>query len=98
MLDFYLINDNQPNPSFPEQVSLKIIVGLDLKTFKNLQNKGFIDLEFNYFSNFRWNFNTIKRLKTKVDNMNSLDTDLKKINLILEQALKANSGIIAFCD
>ena len=36
MLDFYLINDEQPKPDYPEQANLKYISGLNSKTLQDL--------------------------------------------------------------
>jgi len=43
MLDFYLINDEQPKPNYPEQANHKYISGLNSKTFENLKDKGIMD-------------------------------------------------------
>ena len=37
MLDFYLIQDDQPMPDYPEQANLEFAGGINLKTFENLQ-------------------------------------------------------------
>ncbi|WP_378173242.1 hypothetical protein [Aquimarina sp. SS2-1] len=74
MLDFYLINDEQPKPSYPEQANLEFISGLNSKTFESLKEKEIIDSRFDYYSDFRWNFQLVKQISKKVT---------KKKNLIL---------------
>ncbi len=52
MFDFYLITDEQRKPDYPEQVGLKFIAGINLKTYENLIKKGSINSRFDYYSGF----------------------------------------------
>lgn len=98
MLDFYIIKDKQTTPNYPEQASLEFISGLNLKSFKNLQKKGIIDSQFNYYSDFRWNNLLTKQINMKISKIKVQDSDMKKLISILEKAIEAESGIIAYCD
>lgn len=55
MLEFYIIEDSQNTPDWPEQVGLQYAGEIDAKTFKNLKTKGFVEDQFGYYSDFRWN-------------------------------------------
>ena len=98
MLDFYLIKDDQSKPSYPEQEDLEFITGLDFNTFDSLINKGIIDSNFDYYSDFRWSFDLIKQINLKVLKSKKTDTDFDKLNLIIKRSLKLKCGIIAYCD
>lgn len=98
MLDFYLIKDDQPKPNYPEQVPLEFITGLNSKTFENLIKKGLIDSRFDYYSDFRWNINLVKQINLKIAKAKNSDSDIDKLNLIINKALKLKCGIIAYCD
>ena len=99
MLDFYLIQDNQSKPNFPEQVDLEFIGGLDGRTFENLKNKGIIDDRFYYYSDFRWGTSTIQQISDKVNLVGlEKDNDIKILANLLERARLKNSGLIAYGD
>ena len=98
MLDFYLINDEQTKPSYPEEASLEYVSGLNSKTFETLKEKGIIDSRFDYYSDFRWNMHLVEQISIKVAENRSSDSDCKKLTQILEKALESKSGIIAYCD
>ena len=98
MLDFYLINDEQPKPDYPEQANLKYISGLNSKTFENLKDKGIIDYRFDYYSDFRWNIELVKQISRKAAKKRESDTDFEKLFEILNEALESKSGVIAYCD
>lgn len=46
MLDFYIIQDDQVKPNYPEKLELELVGGLDEKSVASLQNKGIIDKRF----------------------------------------------------
>ncbi len=98
MLDFYLIKDEQPKPNDPEQAKLKFIIGMNSKTFENLIKKRIIDSRFDYYSDFRWNNQFIKQIKTKTINNNNSDSDIERLNTILKKAIESKCGIIAYSD
>lgn len=99
MLDFYLINDNQSKPSYPEQANLKFVGALDEKTFGNLLDKKVIDSRFDYYSDFRLGISMVKQLLDTISKrkINS-DIDIQPFVLILNLAFKNNSGLIAYAD
>ena len=98
MLDFYIIKDKQTTPDYPEQISLEYISGINFNTFKNLQKKGIIDSQFNYYSDFRWNKLLVEQINLNITKKGKQDSDIKKLISILEKALKSKSGVIAYCD
>ena len=98
MLDFYIIKDEQPKPSYCQQANLEFIAGLDSGTFDNLISKGIIDSRFDYYSDFRWNSNLIEQINSKVSKIKNSDSDIDKLKSILNKALELQCGIIAFCD
>ena len=98
MLDFYLINDKQSKPNYPEKANLEYISGLNSKTFENLKEFRIIDSRFDYYSDFRWNNGLVKQISKKAFEKRESDTDIEKLCEILDKALESNSGIIAYCD
>lgn len=98
MLDFYLIKDDQPKPNYPEQLSLEFVVGLDSKTFESLIKEGLIDSRFDFYSDFRWSLKVIEQINLNIVKAKNLDSDIDKLNLIINKALELKSGIIAYCD
>ena len=99
MLDFYLIRDDQPKPDYPEQANLEFVGGLDLKTHSNLQKKGLIESQYDYFSDFRWGTTIIGQIKEKTrhDNFEN-DSDVIKLMDLIDKAQLKDSGLIAYCD
>ena len=77
MLDFYLIPDELPKPNSPGK--LEYLAGLDHATYDRLVGKGFIDPRFDFFTDFRWEFRLVKQMYLKVVGVNTLDTDVKKL-------------------
>ena len=59
MLDLYLIEDDQPNYSYPDES--KFAGGLDYKSFERLKRKGLVADRFEYYSDFRWGTDMVKR-------------------------------------
>lgn len=99
MLDFYLLDDNFDVPEYPEEYKLEYVGGLDLKVYYNLQKKGIIDDEFSFFSDFRWDKQTIQTLlqRTKEPKFER-DTNVKLLVGILHKAIQKNSGLVTYCD
>ncbi|NOQ73140.1 MAG: hypothetical protein GQ574_14130 [Crocinitomix sp.] len=96
MLEFYIISETQTTPEAPEDINLAFAEKLNLKTFHNLQKKGIIEDEFNYFEDFRWNANLVK---SKLEELQHLtDTDVVKLKAILAPAVAISKGLIAYCD
>ncbi len=88
-----------PEPDYPEQVNLEFAGGLDDKTFENLQNKGIIGDQYHYYSDFRWYVTVIEQLCTLANQEKfKKDTDLKKLNKLLNSATNKAIGLIAYCD
>ena len=99
MLDFYLIQDDQPKPDFPEQANLVFAGGLDHKTFEKFQNKGIIPKHYDYYSDLRWGTKIIaqQHITADQDKFKS-DVDLQKFLDLLEKARINHCGLIAYCD
>ncbi|WP_271784735.1 hypothetical protein [Aquimarina algiphila] len=98
MLDFYLIKDDQPKPSYPELIDLEFIIGLDLVTFKSLIKKQLIDSRFDYYSDFRWDESLIKQIELKISRIQKFDSATKKLEQIIKKAIDKNCDIITYCD
>ncbi|MFT5822648.1 MAG: hypothetical protein ACI8ZM_003904 [Crocinitomix sp.] len=96
MLELYIISKTQSTPEWPEKLDLKLAGRLDSKVFHNLQKKGIIEEEFNYFEDFRWN---AKYIKNKLEQLkHSVDTDLVKLRSLLAPAVSISAELVAFCD
>lgn len=99
MLDFYLIQSDQPKPGYPEQVDLEFAGGLDDGTFDNLKKKGIIEDRFDYYTDFRWSASVVDQKYTEIfENKLDQDSDVKKLFEVLEKARKKECGLIAYCD
>jgi hypothetical protein len=106
MLDFYIIQDEQNKPDWPEQIELEYAGRLDEKVFKSLKMTGFIEAEFDYYADFRWNKTFVQQkyeaIKLQRSNFKAKelvnDTDLTEFFNLIGKAVKLNSGLIAYCD
>jgi len=99
MLDFYLIPDDVIKSNFPGQKGLKLIGGLDDRTFEGLKNKKIIPDRFDYYSDFRWDTALIKQLHDNIRQRQlQSDTDVKQLLLLLDIAEKNQSGLTAYGD
>ncbi|MEZ2339038.1 hypothetical protein AB6735_25555 [Mucilaginibacter sp. RCC_168] len=99
MLDFYLIDDHQAKPNYPEQKDLQFIGELDDQTFNRLKNKKIIADRFDYYSDFRWNTALIKQMcETIQQKQLQTDTDVKQLLSLLGIAGENQSGLIAYGD
>lgn len=96
MLDFYLIQDQQIKPDYPEQAKLKFAGGIESNTFTLLVKKGIIDSKYNYYSDFRWTNDEVHQITKRA--IAQADTTSEKLILILNQAINSNTGLIAYCD
>lgn len=97
MLDFYIIKDDQSTPNHPEQLGLEFVGGLDSKTFDNLQNKGIIDRQFDYYSDFRIGSARIQQIRQTIIQMQLQgDSDVKKLIQLFDAAVNNLSGLIAY--
>ena len=99
MLDFYLIQDDQPEPEYPEQAELEFAGGLDYKSFENLRAKGLIADRFDYYTDFRWGTDLIRQINEQINKKSGeSDSDVKQLIDLLDQAIQKESGLIAYCD
>ncbi|GGG53771.1 hypothetical protein [Hymenobacter glacieicola] len=99
MLDFYLIHDSQ-NPS-SKGLDLKRIGGIKDELFFQLQTEGIIDSWFDYYGKFRWGNELVVRMLTKLrgkPNSLTLQHEQTAFIAILQKAVDANSGLLAFGD
>lgn len=99
MLDFYLINDEQPKPRYPEQIDLEFVGDLNNKTFETLKTKGLIENRFDYYSDFRWNSAFVKQIySSMLANEFRNDSDIQQLFELISKANEINYGLIAYCD
>ena len=99
MLDFYLIQDDQPEPEYPEQAELEFAGGLDYKSFENLKDRGLIADRFDYCTDFRWGTDLIRQINEQINKKSGKsDFDVKQLMDLLNQAIQKESGLIAYCD
>ena len=96
MLDFYLINDEQSKPDYPEKADLKFVSRIDHKTYKTLVSKRIINSRFDYHSDFRWNSQLIEKMYKKIKDKS--DSNIEKLSKILNKAMNEKCGLIAYCD
>ncbi|WP_333574941.1 hypothetical protein [Sphingobacterium sp.] len=99
MLDFYIIDDKQVKPDFPEKAGLVFAGQLDEKTFSNLRQKGIIATRFDYYTDFRLDTALIKQIQQIILNKErQIDIDIKSFIQILDIASNKQSGLIAYSD
>ena len=99
MLDFYIIEDDEPKPNDPGRGSLIYAGGLDDMTFDNLQRKGIIDDKFDFYSNFRWGTSLIAQIRQTIQKKNmESDSDVRALVVLLDLAERHESGLIAYGD
>ncbi len=94
MLDFYLIEDSHKMPKNPQ--NLNFAGGLDFNIFERLQRKGVIPNHYDYYSDFRWDSNTIDQIIEKVKD--NTDQDQQILFEIIMKAHLQESDLIAYCD
>ncbi|WP_220699600.1 hypothetical protein [Sphingobacterium siyangense] len=99
MLDFYIIDDKQVKPDFPEKAGLVFAGQLDEKAFSSLQRKGIIATRFDYYTDFRLDTALIKQIEQIILNKGlQMDTDINSFIQILDIASNKQSGLIAYSD
>ncbi|RKE52406.1 hypothetical protein [Sphingobacterium detergens] len=99
MLDFYIIEDDQATPNYPEEFGLQFVGGIDYGTFTNLQSKGIIDQRFDYYSDFRLNTVLVKQIQEKILQKElQADTDVIMLIQFFNIANEKESGLIAYGD
>lgn len=92
MLDFYIIDDQAATPKFPDKKNY--IGGIDFNNYQDIIKKKYLDLRYDYYSDFRLSFIQIKEIKEKCDK----DNYKYKFSKIIAKAFIQKKGIIAFCD
>lgn len=99
MLDFYIIGDDEAIPDYPEELGLQFVGGIDYRTFKNLQSKGILDKEFDYYSDFRLDTVLLKKIQEHILQKElQTDADVIKLMRLFNIANKKDSGLVAFGD
>ncbi|MBZ4187511.1 hypothetical protein [Niabella beijingensis] len=99
MLDFYIVQDEQPQPDYPEQAGLEFVGALDNRTFANLQRKEVIGMQFNFYSDFRLDTELINQIRQHIFKTDlQTDDDVKKLLILLDTAERNRSGLIAYGD
>ncbi|MCD2421428.1 hypothetical protein LQ567_01545 [Niabella pedocola] len=99
MLDFYIIQDGQPQPDYPEQAGLEFVGGLDRQTFDHLKNSGVIGLQHDFYTDLRLDAEFIKQIRQYIFKKRlQADADVRKLLLLLDMAEQSQSGLIAYAD
>jgi hypothetical protein len=106
MLDFYLIDDEQAKPSYPEQTNLEYAGGINLATFEELQRLRFIEDRFDFWTDYRWSNQQVKQKSDVLikdypdlpENRYKPEKPEKTLWMILEKAVRTGQGLIAFAD
>lgn len=99
MLDSYIIGDDQAIPDYPEELGLQFVGGVDYGTFTNLQSKGILDKELDYYSDFRLDTVLLKQIQENILQKElQTDTDVIKLIQLFNMANKKDSGLVAFGD
>jgi hypothetical protein len=99
MLYFYLIQDDQSKPNYPEQAKLEMAGGLDYESYEDLILKGLIDKRFDYHSDFRWGTAMIRQIMEKIAQGGfKTDFKVKKFYELINMAFNKKSGLVAYCD
>lgn len=99
MLDFYIIDDDQSMPGYPEELGLQFVGGIDYGTFKNLQSKGVLDQRFDYYADFRLDTILLKQIHENIlQKKMQTDTDVIKLVQLFNIAQQQDGGLIAFGD
>ncbi|MGI4872961.1 MAG: hypothetical protein ACRYFX_17510 [Janthinobacterium lividum] len=96
MLDFYLICDHEPRRSQPP-VKSKYAGGIADGEFSDAQKYGIIEHRHDYYGDFRWSSQQAKVKLELLKNTSNM-TLLFSLTGILQKAVEANSGLIAFGD
>lgn len=99
MLDFFLINDDEPTPDTPD--GYVHAGGLTLEIYERLQRFEIIDTRFCYFDDFRWSRETIAALQARLDIafiQSPNNTDYLEFAQLLNIATTAESGLFAVAD
>ncbi|MCE7995698.1 MAG: hypothetical protein HEP71_27210 [Roseivirga sp.] len=105
MLDFYKISDDIPKPDWPEKINLERVDGLAFDEFEDLKKKGLIEERFHYWMDFRWNYQSARKLHDlileKYPQLREHELKIKSVNKlfnIIDSTVRDNSGLIAYCD
>ncbi|WP_324678808.1 hypothetical protein [Hymenobacter sp. GOD-10R] len=99
MLDFFLIDDSQPRPN--RNFNLEYIGGIEDELFYELRKEGIIEPWFDYYSDFRWGSEIIARILLKLQQRPksaALQKEEKEFAAILQKAVDAKAGVLAFGD
>ena len=99
MLDFFLLSDEylseQPLGDIPDEI-VTCVGGIKMKEFEEAQVAEIIESSLDFYEDFRWSFEQVERKLALLAMLNH--PFLTNLRLILEQAVAANSGLIALCD
>ena len=97
MLDFYLIADSKRNLELHKLEKLDYAGGMESDVFERLVRKKIIDSRFKFDSDFRWSHAFMEQIESKIKEFD-VDSDIRILKRILEKAIKAKSGLIAYGD
>ncbi|TCC97225.1 hypothetical protein [Pedobacter hiemivivus] len=98
MLDFYLLDDDENAPGYPEETGINIIGSIDFETFERLKAKRIIPERFDYHSDFRWDKVLIQQIRNNIQEHMLNDSDVGPLLQLLDIAKAHGSGLMAFAD
>ena len=91
MLDFYTIRDDQATSA--RGLNLELVGGIEYEEFAAAQDAGVIELHLDYYGDFRWSNELVRRKLTLLAKLNS--KVFEHLIPILKQAKTAECGVIA---
>lgn len=94
MLDFYLVKDATLDLDHGLS-EFDYLGGIDYNEFSLLQEQQIIDLDLNYFNDFRW---TTEQAIAKLNLLEKVNANQYFLTDILRKAKERNCGVIAYSD
>ena len=98
MLDFYLINDEQPKPNSFQKSGLAFAGSLNEQTFEDLKQKKIIEERFDYCTDLRWSKGQVIQKFTQLKKQSTKETGIVTFLAILEKAVNQQSGLMTYSD
>jgi len=99
MLDFYLLDDNQPKQKRVRD--LVYLGGIEANIFHQMQAEGIIEARLDYYSDFRWSSEVVARMLLSLHGKQksiAFEPGVATFASILQKAVDLKSGIVAFGD
>ncbi|WP_132225931.1 hypothetical protein [Pedobacter sp. ok626] len=98
MLDFYLLDDDENAPGYPEEAGINIVGSIDFETFERLKAKKIIPERFDYHSDFRWDMSLVQQIRSNIQKQAPNDSGVGPLLQLLDIAKAHGSGLMAFAD